>query len=57
MWRLWKQQWIVWLRKIHEYLHEKQVNSTLLGENTYVIKLAENPAFFHQTKELKQSII
>jgi hypothetical protein len=30
---------IVWLRKILEYLQEKQVNSThLLVENTYAIK-------------------
>jgi hypothetical protein len=34
---------IVWLRKILEYLQEKQLNSTpLLVDNTFVIKLAKN---------------
>jgi hypothetical protein len=37
---------IVWLKKILEYLQEKQVNSTpLLDDNTYVIGLAKNPKF------------
>jgi hypothetical protein len=36
---------IVWLRKILEYLHEKQVNSTLIVDNTFAINLAKNPRF------------
>jgi hypothetical protein len=44
---------IVWLKKTLEYLQEKQVNSTpLLVENTYAIKLAKNPRFHDQTKNI-----
>jgi hypothetical protein len=44
---------IVWLRKILEYLQEKQVNSTpLLVDNTFAIKLAKNPRFHDRTKHI-----
>jgi hypothetical protein len=44
---------IVWLRKILEYLQEKQVNSTpLLVDNTSAIKLAKNPRFHDRTKHI-----
>ena len=37
-------KWIVWIKKILEYLEENQENSTpLLIENTYAIKLAKDP--------------
>jgi hypothetical protein len=44
---------IVWLRKILEYLQEKQVNSTnLLVNNTSTIKLAKNQRFHDRTKHI-----
>jgi hypothetical protein len=43
---------IVWLRKILEDLQEKQVNSTLLVDNTSAIKLAKNPRFHDRTKHI-----
>jgi hypothetical protein len=44
---------IVWLKKILEDLQEKQVNSTpLLVDNTFAIKLANNPRFHDRTKHI-----
>eukprot|EP00253_Pinus_taeda_P004405 PITA_04405 len=44
---------IVWLRKILEDLHVKQVHSTLLMiDNTSAIKLAKNPKFHDRTKHI-----
>ena len=44
---------IVWLKKIFEYLQEKQENSTpLLIDNTSAIKLAKNPRFHDRTKHI-----
>jgi hypothetical protein len=43
---------MVWLRKILDDLQEKQVNSTLLVDNTSAIKLAKNPKFHDQTKHI-----
>jgi hypothetical protein len=44
---------IVWLRKILEYLQEKQVNSNpLLVDNTFAIKLSKNPIFHDRTKNI-----
>ena len=49
---------IVWLRKILEYLQEKQENSTpLLVDNTSAIKLAKNPRFHDQNKHIDTSTI
>jgi hypothetical protein len=44
---------ILWIRKILEDLQEKQSKSTpLLVDNTYAIKLATNPRFHDQTKNI-----
>ena len=44
---------IVWLRKILEYLQEKQMHSTpLLIDNTFAIKLENNPKFHNQKKHI-----
>eukprot|EP00253_Pinus_taeda_P019844 PITA_19844 len=44
---------IVWLRKILEDLQVKQVQSTpLMIDNTFAIKLAENPKFHDRTKHI-----
>jgi hypothetical protein len=44
---------IVWLRKILEYLQEKQVNYTpLLVDNTFAIKLSKKPIFHYLTKHI-----
>ena len=44
---------IVWPGKILEYLQEKQENSIpLFIDNSYAIKLAKNPEFHDQTKNI-----
>eukprot|EP00253_Pinus_taeda_P036323 PITA_36323 len=44
---------IVWLRKILQYLQEKQIHSTpIMIENTYAIKLAKNPNFHDRMKNI-----
>eukprot|EP00253_Pinus_taeda_P022021 PITA_22021 len=44
---------IVWLRKILEDLHVKQVQSTpFMIDNTSTIKLAKNPKFHDRTKHI-----
>jgi len=44
---------IVWLRKILEYLHDKQVHSTpLLIDDTSAINFSKNPKFDDDTKHI-----